>query len=106
LSITTNYCAVKKASNFALPTVPFSPRLHHTWHHGLEGASTTRPSALFPNIAARLCDEAKPGQILVSLLVFTNVEGTVNVEPVGEFELKGISRPLRLTAYSTQNPQI
>jgi adenylate cyclase len=46
------------------------------------------------NFAARLCDEAKPGQILISGRVLIKVEDAVIVEPVGEFELKGIRRPL------------
>jgi adenylate cyclase len=46
------------------------------------------------NVASRLCDEAKPGQILISARVLTKVENAVKVEPVGEFELKGIRRPL------------
>ena len=46
------------------------------------------------NVASRLCDEAKPGQNLISPRVLTKVEHAVKVEPVGEFELKGIRRPL------------
>jgi Adenylate and Guanylate cyclase catalytic domain len=46
------------------------------------------------NVASRLCDEAKPGQILISPRVLTKVEKAVTVEPIGEFELKGIRRPL------------
>ena len=46
------------------------------------------------NVASRLCDEARPGQILISPRVLTKVENAVKVEPVGEFELKGIRRPL------------
>ena len=46
------------------------------------------------NVASRLCDEAKPGQILISPRVLTKVENAVTVEPVGEFALKGIRRPL------------
>ena len=46
------------------------------------------------NVASRLCDEAKPGQILISPRVLMKVEHAVTVEPVGEFELKGIRRPL------------
>jgi class 3 adenylate cyclase len=46
------------------------------------------------NVASRLCDEAKPRQILISPRVLTKVENAVQVEPVGEFELKGIRRPL------------
>ena len=43
--------------------------------------------------ATRICD-AKPGQILISPRVLTKVENAVKIEPVGEFELKGIRRPL------------
>src|SRR5262249_31884895 len=46
------------------------------------------------NVASRLCDEAKPGQILISPRVLMNVENAVKVQPVGEFELKGLRRPL------------
>jgi adenylate cyclase len=46
------------------------------------------------NVASRLCDEAKPGQILISPRVLVAVENAVKVERVGEFELKGIRRPL------------
>ena len=46
------------------------------------------------NVASRLCDEAKPGQILISPRVLMAVEDAVTVEPVGEFALKGIRRPL------------
>ena len=34
------------------------------------------------------------GQILISPRVLTKVENAVKVEAVGEFELKGIRRPL------------
>jgi class 3 adenylate cyclase len=36
------------------------------------------------------CDEAEPGQILISARVLR----AVKVEPVGEFDLNGIRRPL------------
>ena len=39
-------------------------------------------------------NEAKPGQILISPRVLMAVEDAVTVEPVGEFALKGIRRPL------------
>jgi class 3 adenylate cyclase len=40
------------------------------------------------NVASLLCDEARPGQILISRRVLTKVPDAVKVEPVGEFELK------------------
>ena len=56
------------------------------------------PNVTFPttvsNVASRLCDEAKLGQILISPRVLAKVENAVQVEPIGEFELKGIRRPL------------
>ena len=47
-----------------------------------------------PNHAARLCDEAKPGQILVSQRVLGAVESVVESLPVGELTLKGFHRPM------------
>jgi class 3 adenylate cyclase len=47
---------------------------------------------------AALRDEAKPGQILISPRVLMAVEKDTTVEPVGDFALKGIRRPM--TAYN------
>ena len=54
------------------------------------------------NVASRLRDEAKPGQILITARVLMKVENAVKVEPVGEFELKGIRRPI--AAYNVIAP--
>jgi class 3 adenylate cyclase len=35
------------------------------------------PSGQYRNVASRLCDEAKPGQILISARVLTKVESAV-----------------------------
>ena len=61
---------------------------------GFEGRFDYAAIGTVANVASRLCDEAKPGQILISPRVLTKVENAVNVEPVGEFTLKGIRRPL------------
>jgi GAF domain-containing protein len=61
---------------------------------GFEGRFDYAAIGTVSNVASRLCDEAKPGQILISARVLTKVESAVKVEPVGEFELKGIRRPL------------
>ncbi len=45
------------------------------------------------NLAARLCDEAASGQILVNERVFAEVEDLVKAEPVGELALKGFVKP-------------
>ena len=61
---------------------------------GFEGRFDYAAIGTVSNVASRLCDEAKPGQILISPRVLTKVENAVKVEPIGEFELKGIRRPL------------
>ena len=61
---------------------------------GFEGRFDYAAIGTVSNVASRLCDEAKPGQILISPRVLTKVENAVTVEPIGEFELKGIRRPL------------
>jgi class 3 adenylate cyclase len=61
---------------------------------GFEGRFDYAAIGTVSNVASRLCDEAKPGQILISPRVLMKVEEAVKVEPVGEFELKGIRRPL------------
>jgi class 3 adenylate cyclase len=61
---------------------------------GFEGRFDYAAIGTVSNVASRLCDEAKPGQILISSRVLMAVEDAVNVEPVGDFALKGISRPV------------
>jgi GAF domain-containing protein len=46
------------------------------------------------NLAARLCAEAKDGQILVSSRIAGAVEGLVKLEDLGNLELKGLRRPV------------
>ena len=61
---------------------------------GFEGRFDYAAIGTVSNVASRLCDEAKPGQILISPRVLMAVADAISVEPVGEFKLKGISRPL------------
>jgi class 3 adenylate cyclase len=62
---------------------------------GFEGRRDYAAIGTVSNVASRLCDEAKAGQILVSPRVRQAIETTaVMVEPVGEFSLKGIRRPI------------
>jgi class 3 adenylate cyclase len=46
------------------------------------------------NLAARLCAEAKTGQVLISQRVYGKVGHGLEVEPVGELALKGFTRPV------------
>jgi class 3 adenylate cyclase/CheY-like chemotaxis protein len=56
------------------------------WDYGAIGTVT--------NLAARLCAEAKPGQILVAQRVLGAVEDLIEAEPAGELTLKGFQRPI------------
>ena len=61
---------------------------------GFEGRFDYAAIGTVSNVASRLCDEAKPSQILISPRVLMAVEDAVEVEAIGEFALKGIRRPL------------
>jgi len=69
---------------------------------GFEGRFDYAAIGTVANVASRLCDKAKPSQILISPRVLMAVEHDVTVEPVGEFQLKGIRRPL--AAYNVLAP--
>ncbi len=61
---------------------------------GFEGRRDYAAIGTVSNVASRLCDEAKPGQILISPRVLLAVDKAVTIEPVGAFTLKGIRRPM------------
>jgi class 3 adenylate cyclase len=67
---------------------------------GFEGRFDYGTIGTVTNLAARLCGEAKAGQILISQRAFGNVEASVDVEPAGELTLKGFSKPM--AAYSVK----
>ncbi len=46
------------------------------------------------NVAARLCGEAKNGQILVGQRVAAAIDGAASLEEVGNLSLKGLSHPI------------
>src|SRR5207244_9750587 len=56
------------------------------WDYGAIGTVT--------NLAARLCGEAKPGQILIALRVAGEVEDLIEAEEVGPLALKGLAKPV------------
>ena len=65
---------------------------------GFEGRFDYAAIGSVTNLAARLCAAADPGQILVAQRVFSATEGVASGEPVGELELRGFSRPIRVFA--------
>jgi len=66
------------------------------WDYGAIGTVT--------NLAARLCGEAKPGQILIPQRLLGTVEELIEAEPVGEVTLKGFQRPV--TTYNVLRPKV
>jgi class 3 adenylate cyclase len=56
------------------------------WDYGAIGTVT--------NLAARLCGEAKGGQILVHQRVATTIEDLANLEEIGPLTLKGLLKPV------------
>lgn len=61
---------------------------------GFDGRSDYAAIGAVTNLAARLADEAKAGQILVTQRLHAEVEEDVDVERVGELTLKGFQRPV------------
>jgi len=56
------------------------------WDYGAIGTVT--------NLAARLCDEAGPGQVLMSQRVVASIDEMAEVEPIGALNLKGFLKPV------------
>ena len=56
------------------------------WDYGAIGTVT--------NLAARLCGEAKPGQILISRRLLATVDELIQAELVGDLTLKGFLKPV------------
>ena len=62
---------------------------------GFEGRLDYGAIGTVTNLAARLCGEAKPGQILISPRLLPEVESLLEVEEVGLLAVKGLARPVR-----------
>ena len=61
---------------------------------GFEGRRDYAAIGNVTNLAARLCSEAKAGQILVSHVVAENIRNDVHVQSMGALDLKGFSEPV------------
>ena len=62
---------------------------------GFEGCFQYSVTGTVANLAARLCDQARSGEILVDSKVHAAVESMAELEPAGELALKGLHRPVR-----------
>ena len=61
---------------------------------GFEGRMDYGTVGNLPNLAARLCAEAKGGQILTDQKTMSKIEDLFESESLAELQLKGISRPV------------
>src|SRR3954469_18653749 len=61
---------------------------------GFEGRWDYAAIGNVTNLAARLCGEAKAGQILADRKTIAVVDGVFDFEPVGQLSLKGFSHPV------------
>jgi adenylate cyclase len=63
---------------------------------GFEGRFQYSATGTVPNLASRLCDQARNGQILVDAKVHAQVKGLAEMESVGELSLKGFHRSVKV----------
>ena len=63
---------------------------------GFEGRFDYGAVGTVVNLAARLCADAKDGQILIEGKVHSAIEASTSTEPTGELTLKGLHRPVRV----------
>jgi class 3 adenylate cyclase len=61
---------------------------------GFEGRYDYAAIGIVANLASRLSDAARPGEILISQRVLAGVEDRAVTEPAHELQLKGFSRPV------------
>jgi DNA-binding response OmpR family regulator len=61
---------------------------------GFEGRYDYAAIGAVTNLASRLADEAADGQILIAQRLHAEVEDAVDVEPAGNFTLRGFTRPV------------
>jgi adenylate cyclase len=57
---------------------------------GLQGRTDYTAMGGVVNVAARLCDRATDGEILISQRAYNEVEPLLDAKPLGAFELKGV----------------
>ena len=82
---------------------PASRRVMRPWaRSGFPERSGYTAIGTVCNLAARLCAEARDGQILVSSRIAGAVEAVAKLEDLGNLELKGLSRPV--AAFNVSEP--
>lgn len=61
---------------------------------GFEGRWDYAAIGRVTNLAARLCSEAQPGQILINQPSLDGMETVLEIKSVGDLTLKGFQRPI------------
>ncbi len=61
---------------------------------GCEGQFHYMAIGSVSNLAARLCEQARAGQILITPRVYAEVGDVAEVEPIGELTFKGFHKPV------------
>jgi class 3 adenylate cyclase len=72
---------------------------------GYEGRFDYAAIGSVTNLAARLCSDAAPWQVLVTDRVLTSIDETVDSELVGDVRPKGFSRSVRVHQVSALRPE-
>ncbi len=73
---------------------------------GFEGQFHYMAIGPVANLAARLCDEAKDQQILITQRVYSEVEELVEADLVGELTLKGFHKPVPTYQIVALRPEV
>jgi adenylate cyclase len=63
---------------------------------GYEGRFHYTATGNVVNLGSRLCSQAADGQILIDSRLRLALEATASMEPLGELDLKGLHRPIRV----------
>ncbi len=62
---------------------------------GFEGRIDYGAIGTVTNLAARLCQQARAGEVIIAQRVYAEVEADVETEDMGELQLHGFARPVR-----------
>ncbi len=62
---------------------------------GFEGRIDYGAIGTVTNLAARLCQQARAGEVIIAQRVYAEVESMVEIEDLGELQLHGFARPIR-----------
>ena len=73
---------------------------------GFEGRWDYAAIGSVTNLAARLCSEARGGQVLVDRKIMAKVDSLVDAEPLGPLTLKGFAQPVPAFAVAGWKPAV